>query len=97
MDGCPESRNPPLKRWGTLPNRRSQGHDRGDSGDLRNERELTNTREKLHRLEALCDADEKETGGDEELREAEMESLKRLINQFKEEIARYEARQTVIR
>jgi len=60
--------------------------------DLRNERELANTREKLRRSEVLYEADERETGGDEELREAEMESLKRLINQFKEEIARYETR-----
>jgi hypothetical protein len=65
--------------------------------DLRNEREVANTRRKLERLEALYAADEKETGGDEELREAEMESLKRLINQFKEEIARYEARRPVRR
>ena len=61
--------------------------------DLRNERELANTREKLQRLEALYEADENESGGDEELRETEMESLKRLINQLKEEIARYEVRQ----
>ena len=61
--------------------------------DLRNERELANTREKLQRLEALYEADENESGGDEELREAEMESLRRLINQLKEEIARYEAHQ----
>jgi hypothetical protein len=61
--------------------------------DLRNERELANTREKLQRLEALYEADENEIGGDEELREAEMESLKRLINQLTEEIARYQAHQ----
>jgi hypothetical protein len=61
--------------------------------DLRNERELTNTRRKLQRLEALYEADKNETGGDEELREIEMESLKRMINQLKEEIARYEAHQ----
>ena len=61
--------------------------------DLKNERELANTRQKLQQLEALYEADEKETGGDEELREMEMESLKRLINQLKEEIARYEAHQ----
>jgi uncharacterized protein involved in exopolysaccharide biosynthesis len=60
--------------------------------ELRNERELANTRAKLARLEALYEEDEKETGDDEELREIEMESLKRTINQFKEEIARYEAR-----
>jgi hypothetical protein len=60
---------------------------------LRNEREVQNTRRKLERLEALYRAHEEETGGDEELREASMESLKRTINQFKEEIARYEAHQ----
>lgn len=61
--------------------------------ELRSERELANTREKLRRLEALYEADKHETGGDAELRELEMHSLKRLINQFKEEIARYEAHQ----
>ncbi|MEX2310068.1 MAG: hypothetical protein WD738_21025 [Pirellulales bacterium] len=61
--------------------------------DLKNQQELMNTRRKLRKLDALYQADEKETGGDKELREAEMESLKRMINQLKEEIARYEARQ----
>jgi hypothetical protein len=61
--------------------------------DLRNDRELANTRNKLARLEARYAAHERKTGGDEELRELTMESLKRLINQFKEEIARYETRQ----
>ena len=59
--------------------------------DLRSERELANTRKKLRQLEDLCEADEHETGGDEELRAVEIESLRRLINQLKEEIARYEA------
>ena len=58
---------------------------------LRNDREVANTRRKLERLERLYASHEKVTGGDEELREVSMESLKRLINQFKEEIARYEA------
>jgi hypothetical protein len=61
--------------------------------ELRNELELVNTRRKLQKLEALYEADEKEIDGDEDLREAEMESLKRQINQLKEEIARYEAHQ----
>ena len=65
--------------------------------NLRNERELTNTRRKLARLEALYAAHESETGGDEELREITMESLMRMINQFKEEIARYEAHHPVRR
>lgn len=62
---------------------------------LRNEREVQNTRRKLERLEALYTAHEPAAGGDEELREASMESLKRYINQFKEEIARYEAHHSV--
>ena len=61
--------------------------------DLRSERELVNTRNKLQQLEARYEVRAKETGGDEELREMTMESLKRLINQLKEEIARYEAHQ----
>ena len=48
--------------------------------------ELDNTRRKLRELERLYEADEKETGGDEELRELSMQSLKRLINQMEEEI-----------
>ncbi|HEV2970806.1 MAG TPA: hypothetical protein VGY55_12615 [Pirellulales bacterium] len=51
-----------------------------------NEVELTNTRRKLTELERRYDAHEQENGGDEELRELSMESLKRLINQLKEEI-----------
>ena len=60
---------------------------------LSNDRELTSTRTKLARLEARYEALRAEAGGDEELREMTMESLKRTINQFKEEVARYEARQ----
>ncbi|MGH7177771.1 MAG: hypothetical protein ACREJC_10350 [Tepidisphaeraceae bacterium] len=60
---------------------------------LQNELELVNTREKLRLLEQSYEELRSETGGDEELRDASMESLKRLINQMKEEIARYQARQ----
>ena len=60
---------------------------------LRNEREVANTRVKLQRLQARYEIREKETGGDTELREATMTSLKRMINQLTEEIARYEAHQ----
>jgi len=60
--------------------------------NLRSERELANTKKKLARLEALRAAHENETGGDEELREMTTDSISRLINQLKEEIARYEAR-----
>ena len=61
--------------------------------DLKNDQELMNTKRKLRKLEALYEQDANETGGDEELRKAEMESLKRFINQLKEEIARYQAHQ----
>lgn len=60
--------------------------------DLKSERELANTCAKLRRLETLYEAVEMETDGDEEVRDAERESLKRLINQLKEEIGRFHAR-----
>ena len=58
---------------------------------LKSQQEATNTREKLTRLEARYAALQNESGGDEELRKATMKSLKRYINQFKEEIALYHA------
>jgi hypothetical protein len=61
--------------------------------DLKNDIELANTRKKLQHLEALYEEDKLDTDEDEHLRELSMESLKRLINQLKEEIARYEAYQ----
>jgi hypothetical protein len=60
-----------------------------------NERELANTREKLQELEMLYEADKSETGGDKRVREAELVSIKRLINQLKEEIVRYESHHAV--
>ena len=54
---------------------------------LQNEVEVANTRSKLQRLEERYEAAEKEADGDEVRREAALVSLKRLINQFKEEIA----------
>jgi flagellar biosynthesis chaperone FliJ len=60
---------------------------------LQNDRQLANTRDKLRLLEESYEEVHQETGEDEELRAAELESLKRFINQLKEEIARYEAHQ----
>lgn len=57
---------------------------------LKNDIELANTRAKLARVETRYRALQEETGGDEELREVTMESLKRFINQLSEEITRYE-------
>jgi hypothetical protein len=62
------------------------------SGDIQSDAQLNNTREKLSRLEQRL-VSNRSGDGDKELRRAERISLKRLINQFKEEIARYEAHQ----
>ena len=64
---------------------------------LRSERELVNTRRKLRLLEEAYEETRSDPDEDEHTREVSMESLKRLINQFKEEIARYEAHQPVTR
>jgi hypothetical protein len=61
--------------------------------NLANDIELANTRAKLAELEARFEELRNETGEDEHLREVTMRSLKKYINQFKEEIARYEAHQ----
>jgi hypothetical protein len=67
-----------------------------DGGDhtmsLQNQRELNVTREKLRLLEARYQASQLEVGGDIHVRELSQMSLKRLINQLKEEIARFESR-----
>jgi hypothetical protein len=60
---------------------------------LKSEIELANTRAKLVRLEARYEELRNDTGEDKHVRELTMRSLKRYINQFKEEIARYEAHQ----
>ena len=63
---------------------------------LNSDRELTNTKRKLHLLEEAYEESRADTE-DDHLRELELESLKRLINQLKEEIARYEAHQLLQR
>jgi hypothetical protein len=60
---------------------------------LNSEREVANTRVKLARLEARYEALRNDADGNRRVRELSMTSIKRLINQFKEEIARYEAHQ----
>ncbi len=57
---------------------------------IRDVRELENTRQKLRILEQGYEEARKEPGDDEEVREAELQSLKQLINEFKEEIIRFE-------
>ena len=60
---------------------------------LRNDIELTNTREKLRELEMRYQARSQEKPDDAHVHELTLQSLKRTINQLKEEIARYETRQ----
>lgn len=61
---------------------------------IQTESQLVNTREKLKHLESLL-AENQDRGRDEEFRRAERISIRRLINQLKEEIARYQARHPV--
>jgi septation ring formation regulator EzrA len=60
---------------------------------LKNDTELANTRIKLQRLEKRYEELRNDMSEDEHVRELTMRSLKGTINQFKEEIARYEAHQ----
>ncbi len=59
---------------------------------LQTHRELEAAREKLRMLEERYEADKREQAGDEHVRELSMRSLRRLINQLREEIARCESR-----
>ena len=60
---------------------------------LKNDIELANTRETLRELEDRYEELRHDRAEDEHVRELTMFSLKRLINQLKEEIVRYECRQ----
>jgi hypothetical protein len=64
---------------------------------LNNDAELSNTRESLHELETRYTARTRDLTADPLVRELTLASLKRLINQLKEEITMYEARQPVAR
>ena len=59
---------------------------------IENRRQLDNTRAKLQELEQLYAKTEHVASADEHVRELTLRSLKKRINQFKEEIARYETR-----
>jgi hypothetical protein len=59
---------------------------------LQSHRELEATREKLSLLEERYEANRREQGGDQHVRELSMRSLRKLINQLKEEISRFESR-----
>lgn len=60
--------------------------------ELRNERQVENTRKKLQGLEAHYQAALRDLSPDDRLRQLSLQSIKRMINQLTEEIVRYEAR-----
>jgi hypothetical protein len=62
--------------------------------NLQSKRELEVTREKLKMLEEQYEAARTRSDTDERVRELTLRSLKKLINQLKEEIARFECRAT---
>ena len=57
---------------------------------LESQRELDATREKLSALQQRYDAIRQQPADDEHVKELTLRSLKRLINQLTEEIARFE-------
>ena len=59
--------------------------------NLQDELQLSVTKEKLSGLKERYESIRQETGGDEFVREVTLRSLKKMINQLTEEIARYEA------
>jgi len=61
---------------------------------IENRRQCENTRAKLQELEQLYEMKQQQPG-DAHVQELTLRSLKKRINQFKEEIARYEARTTL--
>jgi flagellar biosynthesis chaperone FliJ len=61
---------------------------------LKSLRELENARKKLRELEEQYETARQKSNGNESGRDLELRSLKRLINQLKEEIARCEAHTT---
>ena len=62
--------------------------------ELEDEREFQATREKLGSLEARYQSVSQDPGDDAHIQELTLRSLKRMINQMKEEIARYESRRS---
>jgi len=59
---------------------------------IENRRELENTQNKLRELEELYAKSRQEPASSEHIRDLTLRSLKKRINQFKEEIARFTAR-----
>jgi len=58
---------------------------------IQNRQELEATREKLRLLEEHYEEKQKRQGGDPHVRELTLRSLKRMINELKEEIVRFQS------
>lgn len=63
--------------------------------DLKDEREVEVTHEKLRLLESRYDALRQEPAADAHIRELTLRSLKRMINQMKEEVVRFQSRSSI--
>lgn len=63
---------------------------------LQNARELAATREKLRLLEDSYAAARQDSSGGRHAQELELRSLKQLINQLKQEIARFESSERAV-
>jgi len=63
--------------------------------NLQTQQGLEATRNKLKMLEEQYEATQRTLGADEHVRELTLQSLRKLINQLKEEIVRYESRMSV--
>jgi len=63
--------------------------------NIENRRELENTRKKLEELEQLHAKIQQGPASSEHVRELTLRSLKKRINQFEEEITRFETRAAV--
>jgi hypothetical protein len=70
----------------------SEGNVGGSRMSIENRRQLENTRVKLVELEQQYSKTDQAPGTDTHVRELTLRSLRKRINQFKEEIARFEAR-----
>jgi hypothetical protein len=57
---------------------------------IENEQQLENTRQKLRLVEERCKRKRREPTDDEGVREVTLASLKKTINQLKEEMIRYQ-------
>ena len=64
---------------------------------IENRRELENTRAKLQRMEQLYERLRQEPAEDEHVRELTLRSLMKRLNQFKEEMIRFECRLSTVR